>query len=454
MPRLPPAHQANQPAEDISATRAAERSGSPPADAALPTGNREVAAGAPSTHGASQSIRWIAGIAGSLILISLLGQLLGRWSGPHGKGLGSVGPRDWLAAVVFTAIGIRIATHRRDNLIGWLFLLIGLFSAIAACSGTYAKASIAIAWIRQWAFWPAYGLLPLVLLLFPDGRLPSRRWRVAAWMVGAGVAIPTVGLAVAALRAPTDLMTSEDPQPLTGWAQAAILVATFGLALTVAGWGAAIAGLYRRWRRARGDEHQQLKWLVSAGAVTLIALTFEFFMEGSWSQPGLWLTGAVGAIAIPVAVGVAILKYHLYAIDWIIHRTLVYGLLTAVLGLGYAGVVLMLGQLFGGVTGDPPAWAVAGATLTVAALFQPARRRIQAIVDRRFNRRRYDAAKIIEAYGVRLHDEIDLDTLSAELLTVVDQAMEPTHISLWLQPYPHGSSATARAEARPTSWAY
>jgi hypothetical protein len=150
----------------------------------------------------------------------------------------------------------------------------------------------------------------------------------------------------------------------------------------------------------------------------------------------------VGA-AIPTAVGIAILRYRLYDIDRIINRTLVYGLLTAILAGVYAAVVLVLGQLFGGIGAEPPSWAVAGATLTVAALFQPARRRIQQAVDRRFNRRRYDAARTVEAFSARLRDEIDLDTLSAELLAVIDQTMQPTQSSLWLRPSAHGSRRAA-----------
>jgi hypothetical protein len=137
--------------------------------------------------------------------------------------------------------------------------------------------------------------------------------------------------------------------------------------------------------------------------------------------------------AIPVAAGIAILRYRLYDIDRIINRSLVYGLLTAMLACVYAGAVLVLSQVFGGVGRHPPSWVVAGATLAVAALFQPARRRIQAVVDRRFNRRKYNAAKTVEAFSLRLRDEVDLDALSAELLAVADQTMQPTTASLWLR---------------------
>jgi hypothetical protein len=147
-----------------------------------------------------------------------------------------------------------------------------------------------------------------------------------------------------------------------------------------------------------------------------------------------YVMAALWLMAIPVAIGVAVLRYHLFDIDRPINRTVVYGLLTALLAGVYVAVVLVLGQLFGGLGDQPPSWAVAGATLAVAALFQPARRRIQQVVDRRFNRRKYDAARTVEAFSVRLRDEVDLDTLSAELLAVVDQSMQPTRASLWLRP--------------------
>jgi hypothetical protein len=155
------------------------------------------------------------------------------------------------------------------------------------------------------------------------------------------------------------------------------------------------------------------------------------------------VAAAVLILPIPVAVGVAVLRYRLYDIDRLINRTLVYALLTALLGSVYAGAVLVLGQLFGGISAQPPSWAVAVATLAVAALFQPARRRIQAVVDRRFNRRKYDAAKTVETFSVRLRDEVDLDTLAAELLVVIDQTMQPTRASLWLRPSAPDSRRTA-----------
>jgi hypothetical protein len=159
-------------------------------------------------------------------------------------------------------------------------------------------------------------------------------------------------------------------------------------------------------------------------------------------------------VFLPVAAGIAILRYRLYDIDRLINRTLVYGLLTALLAGVYAGAVLVLGQVFGAVGKGTPSWAVAGATLAVAALFQPARHRIQQVVDRRFNRRKYNAAQTIQAYSLRLRDQVDLDTLSSELLAAVDQTVQPTRVWLWLRPSPPGSSDSAGNHARPATWAY
>jgi hypothetical protein len=191
-----------------------------------------------------------------------------------------------------------------------------------------------------------------------------------------------------------------------------------------------------RFRRSTGVQRQQLKWftyaaLLAVGSWILLAATG---LDERLSGP-VWALFTMGSFwTIPAAIGIAILRHRLYDIDRLLNRTLVFGLLTALLAAVYAGGVLILGQRFGGLGDQPPSWAVAGATLAVAALFQPAHRRIQAVVDRRFNRRRYNAARTIEAFSTRLHEQIDLDTLSAEMLTVVDQTMQPTRASLWLRP--------------------
>jgi hypothetical protein len=206
-------------------------------------------------------------------------------------------------------------------------------------------------------------------------------------------------------------------------------VAAFGLLLLSV--VAAFTSLVIRFRRSRGEERQQLKWFAFACAL----LPLEVLSEVLPAAVGGLIFPAL-VVFLPVATGIAILRYRLYDIDRLINRTLVYGLLTALLAGVYGVAVLVLGQVFGGVSTDPPSWAVAGATLAVATLFQPARRRIQAVVDRRFNRRKYNAAKTVEAFSARLRDEVDLDALTVELLAVADQTMQPTTVSLWLRPAP------------------
>jgi hypothetical protein len=189
-----------------------------------------------------------------------------------------------------------------------------------------------------------------------------------------------------------------------------------------------------RFRRARAEQRLQLKWFTYAIGLLLLVLIIPSFPLPSLVHQLTGILVIVAAWGIAGAVGIAVLRYRLYDIDQIVSRTLVYGLLSALLGGVYMSAALILGQLFGGVGGDPPSWVVAGATLAVAALFQPARRRIQGVVDRRFNRRKYDAARTVEAFSARLRDEVDLDALSAELLAVVDQTIQPARASLWLRP--------------------
>jgi hypothetical protein len=313
------------------------------------------------------------------------------------------------------------------------------------------------AWYNSWFWYPLFSLVSVfTLLLFPTGRLLSPRWRPVAFLAAA----TTVAIVVLNALAPTIALGEQItlrnpigvaaiPDPPTDSPVGAVLIG-----LLVICTGAGVLSLVLRFRRSQGVERQQLKWFTYASALVFLVLALgQLFGEAAVGDVVDVLLG-IGFILVPVAAGIAILRYRLYDIDRLINRTLVYGLLTAVLGGGYAGAVLVLGQLFGGVTGDPPSWAVAGVTLAVAALFQPARRRIQAVVDRRFNRRKYNTAKTIQAYSTRLRDQIDLDTLSTELLAVVDQTMEPTRVSLWLRPAPSGSSGTPRSEARPATWAY
>jgi hypothetical protein len=214
------------------------------------------------------------------------------------------------------------------------------------------------------------------------------------------------------------------------------LLGTFALA--------AAASMVIRFRRATGVQRQQLKWFTYAAAQLAVfftvAVLFDFYQTSNLLLTTMFF---VAFALVPTAIGIAVLRYRLYEIDRLINRTLVYGLLTALLLGIYAAVVLVLGQVFGGIRGEPPSWVVAGATLAVAALFQPARRRIQAVVDRRFNRRKYNAAKTVEAFSLRLRDEVDLDALSTELLDVVDQTIQPTRASLWLRPAAPASRRTA-----------
>jgi hypothetical protein len=269
-----------------------------------------------------------------------------------------------------------------------------------------------------------------VPLLFPDGQLPSRRWRLVAWL--AAISIVVIAVLTAAVLWPWRGPALLAPDTVTQDTSAfdVVFFPAYGLML---GCGlACLTALLLRFRRARGIERQQLKWLLFACAVTItIVLVVQ---PGTTNQ---WELGMLLALpffpAVPVAAGIAILRYRLYEIDRIINRTLVYGLLTAMLGLGYAAGSLLF-VLVAGAGADPPSWLVAAATLAAAAVFQPVRRRIQAAVDRRFNRRRYHAAQTIEAFSARLRDQVDLDTHSAELVAVADRTMEPTMLSLWLRP--------------------
>jgi MFS family permease len=342
----------------------------------------------------------------------------------------------------FMVVGALVVAHRPRNPIGWMFSAIALLAFTGGVAGEYATyglvtrpGSLPGATLAAWyASWPWYLTLALALvftpLLFPTGRLLSPRWRPVAWLAGVATAVFTV---LAALQAELDLGSDQviaNPIGIAGAEnpeQSTVGVAL--LDLVILSGVVAFVSLVIRFRRSRGEERQQLKWFTYAAALVPLAL-----LGDALPAPLGNIVFTVPIVFLPVAAGIAILRYRLYDIDRLINRTLVYGSLTAILGLGYAGAVLVLGQVFGGVGGNPPSWAVAGATLAMAALFRPVRRRIQMVMDRRFNRRKYDAVRTVEAFSARLRDQIDLDTLTAELLTVADQTMQPTTASLWLRP--------------------
>jgi hypothetical protein len=349
-----------------------------------------------------------------------------------------------LAFTAFMVVGAVIVAHRPSNAIGWLFSAIGLLTATGTLALDYAEyayvtrpgslpGALLAAWY-QWWWLPQFALiLVFTPLLFPTGRLLSARWRPVAVAAAAATTLIAVGGALEpTLKLQNEDYTVRNPIGLTVVPdeEAGLLGAVlFGVLVCCA--VAALVSVVLRFRRSRGVERQQLKWFTYAAVLAILLQAVPAPLgEGAVYDVLFGLTIAF----IPIAAGIAVLRYRLYDIDRLINRTLVYGLLTAILGLGYAAAVLVLGELFGGIGGEPPSWAVAGVTLAVAALFQPARRRIQAVVDRRFNRRKYHAARTVEAFSARLRDEVDLDALSAELLAVVDQTMQPTRASLWLRP--------------------
>jgi hypothetical protein len=368
----------------------------------------------------------------------------------------------------YATVGAVIAARRR-NRVGWLFVAFGLAAALLAFAESYfvrgamltpgsLSAARMVGWIA-WVLWPSGFLcLGLLSLLFPNGRLPSPRWRPIALALAISWTGLILNIAFTPGRMTLQGLTTTNPMGIAALGHPTWTAVTQGAAvIAVVTLGAAALAPLLRFRRADSVQRQQLKWfafvigICGASALVASALTGVLPVVATvlW---GVAIAGVV--VGLPAAVGLAILRYRLYDIDRLINRAVVYTSLTAVLGLGYAGAVLALGQLFGGVGERTPSWGVAGATLAVAGLFQPARRRIQQAVDRRFNRRKYNTAQTIEAFSTRLRDQVDLDTLSTELLAVVGQTMEPTRVSLWLRPPPPGSPGTAPSAPRPTPWAY
>jgi hypothetical protein len=354
-----------------------------------------------------------------------------------------------LGAVSAATVGAVLASRRPRHPVGWLQLGLGLSlgaAGLAAESANYAlahpgsvpSAGLVVAYMPA-TIVTAITLNGLVLLLTPTGTLPSASpgWR---WWARVTAATPVAVLLVVTLvpkpggRLARPVQSPLDLHPLGSGLRLAYQAA-FAVAITAL--VVAAASLVGRFGRARGTQRQQLRWVAWAALVVapLFAVDLAALALGAFAVAAV--AGGACPPVLSVAIGAAVLRYRLYDLDRIVSRTLGYGLLTVLLGGGYAAVVLGLGQLLG----QASPLLVAGATLAVAAAFRPARRRVQQAVDRRFDRRRYDAAKTIAAFNARLRDEVDLDSLSAELLGVVEQTMQPTAVSLWLRPQRPASRA-------------
>ena len=358
---------------------------------------------------------------------------------------------DWLTstlnAVFYSSVGAIVASRRPENLVGWLLCLWALSESISHFSAQYAiyallarpdslPAGQAFAWVSSWLVFITIGFSVLSILLFPTGRPPSRRWRWVTWLTVAFVLVGAVSGAFSS--GPVEgLGPIRNPLGIEGFSNFfnSILLNMVALVLVVA----AASSVFVRLHRATGVERQQIKWFAYATAAAVMGLVLAEIIPDVIEVP-LWFERMGNAIflllipAIPISMGIAILRYRLYDIDIIINRTLVYGTLTVTLVALYFGGVVVLQRMFVVLTGQQSTLAVVVSTLLIAALFTPLRRRIQSFIDRRFYRSKYDARKTLEAFSAELREETNLDALSDDLAGVVRETMQPAHISLWLRP--------------------
>lgn len=356
---------------------------------------------------------------------------------PFGVGFAVLGLGAVSAGTVVTA---RVA----GNAVGPLLLSLGLATGVLLTAGSYAEASLQTsagplpgdvwaAWLSSWLSIPTFfGATVLLLMLFPDGRLVSRRWRWAVGLAVAGVLAATVAAAFTPRRISPGF---ENPVGATGRSADLVRALEDGtdvLALPVM--LVAAAALVVRLRRAHGAERQQLKMFTYVSALVGVGLGSTILTRGVLADAA-FLLGLAALATLPIVTGVSILRYGLYGIDVVIKRTLVYGPLTAMLVGTYLALVLLLQALLRPMAGESQL-AVAGSTLAVAAIFRPLRSRVQAVVDRHFYRARYDAARTVESFTTRLRDELDLETLGGDLRRVVADTVQPAHVSLWLRKSP------------------
>ncbi|HEX6150740.1 hypothetical protein [Nocardioides sp.] len=351
-----------------------------------------------------------------------------------------------LALVGYATVGALAAARQPGNAVGWLLLVAALALSVSIVGDTYVitmsnPGYVAVAWLTSWLVYVGWAIVAIFLpLCFPTGRLLSPRWRAVWWFALVTTVVGILPLALApghlAVNAPID-----NPLAVRGTAQRLweVMTGIVPYAVTAA-LILSIASLVLRFRRSRGVERQQLKWFTYAALLPFTGLALSGVGElllpegtGQIVNDVGWIVFVVAsALGIPIATGIAILRYRLYDIDVVINRTLVYGALTAALLVVYVGSILVLRVLLSPLTGDNDL-AVAGSTLAVAALFRPARARIQAVVDRRFYRRKYDATQTLNAFSNQLSHVVDIDEIGSELRSVVTGSVQPRHISLWLR---------------------
>jgi hypothetical protein len=408
-------------------------------------------------------MRWRPGVvAWGLWMLAMLGLAVGAWldhllrraGRPDLGTLTTFAIPPTLACVSAGTVGAVLASRRPRHPVGWLLLALGLSLAISGASAAYlpyglvARPGALPAASQVALYYPAtvvaqLAFLGFVLLLTPTGSLPSPRWR---WWARVAAATPVVLLLVVPVvpgRFDPRYLVVGGPVDFRAFGGLLLVANQLALAATVLAVVVAAGSLVVRFRRARGTERQQLRWVALVAALTGVAVLAVAALVAVGDQAMAGWAAVIGLVVPPLGIGAAILRYRLYDLDRVISRTLAYGLLTVLLGGGYAVVVLGLGRLLGQ---DSPL-VVAAATLAVAAVFQPARRRVQQAVDRRFNRRRYDAARTIQVFSARLRQQVDLDTLTGELLGVVEQTMQPASVSLWLRPSVSASPGQGRTDA-------
>jgi len=396
---------------------------------------------------ASPAVAWL--LAG-LVVVLLAGYAV-LATATHELTFGSNFWNNVLIIVPITAIGLLVAARQPGNPIGWMSLAEAVVLSIGCAGGQYAVLAYRMGHHLPWGpaavllalYWsPVIVTFPAMILLFPDGRPPSRRWRrlLAAYLVvGAAWPVSIYAVAIRAIAGHDihvvpggDLQAVDYPSGGSAWLSTVEAVVLPVLAVF---WALFVLRQVLAWRQAGGERRQQLKWLMSGAAVTILCTALVAVVGTLDTNPDRALTfvagtASVGIAALPVGMGVAILKYRLYEIDRIISRTLAYAIVTGLLVGVYAGLVLLATQVLK-IHGTV---AVAASTLVAAALFNPLRRRVQRIVDRRFNRTRYDADRMVAAFAARLQDVVDLDSARDDLTAVVRQALEPAHVSVWIRP--------------------